>query len=355
VVVIDGSAKTITATIPVAPGAQGVAVDPSADTVYVAGGDTASVIDGATNTVTATLEVGANAWAVAVDPATGTAYVANNGDNTVSVINGPASAPLAITTNTLPAAAIGTPYTATLAATGGTAPYRFSVSAGSLPAGLMLNQATGVISGTPAVPGSADFTAKVTDSANPAMTATKLLSIAAGGCTRAITGTHRGALTIGKGVTCITAATLRGPLTISRGAIASISGSQISGPLRSSQADVLSVCSTRITGPVSVTTSSGYVLVGDGSPGCGGSTIRGQVSLTGNAGGLELQGNTISGPVRLISNSARGPGADTADLEVEANHIRGPLACWRNTPAPSDGDQPNTITGHITGQCVGLA
>lgn len=187
------------------------------------------------------------------------------------------------------------------------------------------------------------------------MTATKPLSITAGGCTRAITGTHHGPLTIRKGVTCVTAATLHGPLTITRGATVAISGSHISGPLRSNQAETLSVCSPWITGPVSVTASSGYVLVGDGSPACGASTIRGRVTLTGNTGGLELGGNTISGPVRLTSNSGPGHDTGTAGLEVEANHIRGSLVCWRNIPAPSDGNQPNTVTGHATGQCVGLA
>ena len=83
---------------------------------------------------------------------------------------------MAITTAALPAAAVGTPYTAALAATGGAAPYRFSLAAGSLPTGLTLNPATGLISGTPVLSGTADFTAQVTDAANPAMTATKPLS-----------------------------------------------------------------------------------------------------------------------------------------------------------------------------------
>ena len=47
-----------------------------------------SVINGATNTVTATIAVGAEPDGVAVDATTNTIYVANNGDNTVSVING---------------------------------------------------------------------------------------------------------------------------------------------------------------------------------------------------------------------------------------------------------------------------
>ena len=46
----------------------------------------------------------------------------------------------------------------TLAATGGTTPYTWSVSAGSLPAGLTLTAETGVISGTPTTAATSTFT-----------------------------------------------------------------------------------------------------------------------------------------------------------------------------------------------------
>ncbi|HEY0232138.1 MAG TPA: ice-binding family protein [Dokdonella sp.] len=64
----------------------------------------------------------------------------------------------------LPAATIGAAYAQTLTASGGTAPYSFSVIAGALPAGLSLS-AGGVISGTPTGTGSFTFTIRATDSA----------------------------------------------------------------------------------------------------------------------------------------------------------------------------------------------
>jgi hypothetical protein len=73
-------------------------------------------------------------------------------------------AQLAITTTTLPGGSIGSPYTAALTATGGTTPYAWSISAGSLPAGLTLNASTGVISGTPTAAGTASFTVQCVDS-----------------------------------------------------------------------------------------------------------------------------------------------------------------------------------------------
>jgi len=86
------------------------------------------------------------------------------------------TAPLAISTATLPGASVGTAYSATLAATGGSSPYTWSLAAGALPAGLSLNASTGAITGTPTVGGTASFTARVTDSA--ARTVTRALTLA---------------------------------------------------------------------------------------------------------------------------------------------------------------------------------
>lgn len=68
-----------------------------------------------------------------------------------------------ITTGSLPNGQTNVAYSATLAATGGTTPYTWSVSTGSLPVGLTLNASTGVISGTPTGSGTSSFTITVTD------------------------------------------------------------------------------------------------------------------------------------------------------------------------------------------------
>jgi hypothetical protein len=71
--------------------------------------------------------------------------------------------PVAITTTGLPDGTAFSPYTATLAGIGGTTPYSWSVTVGSLPAGLSLNASTGTISGTPTAAGTTSFTVTVTD------------------------------------------------------------------------------------------------------------------------------------------------------------------------------------------------
>lgn len=87
-----------------------------------------------------------------------------------------ASTALAVTTTALPAAATGIAYSQILAATGGTAPYTWSVSSGSLPSWASLNSSTGAITGTP---GGGDtgstFTVEVTD--NVSATATQSLTL----------------------------------------------------------------------------------------------------------------------------------------------------------------------------------
>ena len=86
-------------------------------------------------------------------------------------------APTISTTSPLPGGEVTAPYSRTLAATAGTSPFTWSITSGTLPAGLSLNASTGVISGTPtAVVASTNITFKVTDNAGG--TASKILSIA---------------------------------------------------------------------------------------------------------------------------------------------------------------------------------
>jgi titin len=102
---------------------------------------------------------------------------------------GAAATPLDLTTTSIPAAAKDVAYSTTLNATGGVGPYTFTRTSGTLPVGLSLNTATGVISGTPttanASPVSLTFT--VTDSTG--VTDTSTVTITVGKTTQGSFGT----------------------------------------------------------------------------------------------------------------------------------------------------------------------
>ena len=88
-------------------------------------------------------------------------------------------AALSVTTaSPMPPATTNVAYSQSLAASGGTTPFTWTVVAGTgnLPAGLTLSPA-GVISGTPTTAGPSNFTVRATDSGSPAQTAEKQLSI----------------------------------------------------------------------------------------------------------------------------------------------------------------------------------
>ena len=84
---------------------------------------------------------------------------------------------LGITTTSLPSGTLGFGYDTTLGASGGVPPYTWSITSGSLPAGLNPLAANGEISGQPTIVGTYPFTVQVSDSQSPAATASKPLSI----------------------------------------------------------------------------------------------------------------------------------------------------------------------------------
>ncbi|MCC7599482.1 putative Ig domain-containing protein, partial [Janthinobacterium sp. FW305-129] len=94
-------------------------------------------------------------------------YTASNGVGTSApatvtiTVNAPS---ITVAPSTVPAAAVGTAYSQTVTAANGTGPYTYAISAGALPAGLSLNTATGVLSGTPTAGGVFNFTVRATDS-----------------------------------------------------------------------------------------------------------------------------------------------------------------------------------------------
>ena len=93
------------------------------------------------------------------------------------------------TTSPLPGGATDAAYSQTLAASGGTPPYTWSVSSGALPAGISLNSSNGLLAGTPTASGTFQFTTQVTDSGTGKASKAFALTITAATSNLAITTT----------------------------------------------------------------------------------------------------------------------------------------------------------------------
>jgi hypothetical protein len=83
-------------------------------------------------------------------------------------------------------------YSETLSATGGTAPYQWSIAGGSLPVGLNLNSTAGTISGSPKIAGTTTFTVVATDSSSPQESGTVAITLSVASHVNADWWRHRG-------------------------------------------------------------------------------------------------------------------------------------------------------------------
>jgi hypothetical protein len=87
------------------------------------------------------------------------------------------TAPLTITTVTLPNGVVEKAYVEDVQANGGATPYAWSISAGALPPGLELDPSTGIVAGTPTTSGGYGFTLQVADASDPQKTAVQSFSV----------------------------------------------------------------------------------------------------------------------------------------------------------------------------------
>src|SRR5881296_2137774 len=113
---------------------------------------------------------GAFPFTVAVKDAASASASASLSINVVSL------PPLQVTSSQLSGGTVGTTYSATLSASGGTSPYSWSVSSGTLPSGLILSS-SGTLSGTPTVAGAFPFTVAVKDAATGSASASLSINV----------------------------------------------------------------------------------------------------------------------------------------------------------------------------------
>lgn len=175
VTVVEGNAGTVNANFTVtlsAPSGQNVTVNyATADGSATAPGDYASLSGGllfTAGTTALSISVFVNGdtipeanetFFVNLSGATNATLADNQGVGTITNDD----VPVTISPTTLPNGGVAVAYSQTLSASGGLAPYSFSVTAGAVPTGLVLSSA-GVLSGTPTAGGTFNFTVTATDS-----------------------------------------------------------------------------------------------------------------------------------------------------------------------------------------------
>jgi uncharacterized delta-60 repeat protein len=155
-------------------------------------------------------------------------------------------------------------------------------------------------------------------------------------------------------------ASVRGGITVKPGGALFLSFASVQGGIVSTGATYFRMChSTSGSGSVSVTGSTGPVVIGDagddGTPICGTDTVSGGMTVSGNTGGVEIGTVTVSGGLTVNNNSGT-PSPDGSSMpsatEIEGNTISGGLFCSGNSPAPTDDSHVNSVTsGPRTGQC----
>ncbi len=141
---------------------------------------------------------------------------------------------LSITTLSLPSGTTGVAYPSTpIVASGGTAPYTWSITTGALPGGLTLNGSSGAITGTPTAAGTSAFAVTVTDAVGQTANSRFSLTINAPSTPLSVTTSGSFSGTVGTVFTqALTAAGGTSPYTWSAAGLPAglqVSGSNITG------------------------------------------------------------------------------------------------------------------------------
>jgi hypothetical protein len=145
------------------------------------------------------------------------------------------------------------------------------------------------------------------------------------GYTTTITGTVS-SLTVSSGQSILIApgAVVNGPLSVQAGGALDVEGATTSG-IASSGAAAIRICGAT-TAKLTIGGTTSLVVVGDdearpGLPTCTSNHIGGSASVSGNYGGVEFDGNTVSGSLTVTGNTGTTP--DGATVDVTGNTVGG--------------------------------
>ncbi|WP_222871820.1 M64 family metallopeptidase [Nonomuraea sp. PA05] len=148
-------------------------------------------------------------------------------------------------------------------------------------------------------------------------------------CTRIVTGTHRGSLTVTDGVTCLDGAQVTGVVTVRPGASLVVSGGRITGALNAVRPAQVHLLGARVDGALAVSGAAALTIVG--------ADVRGAALLSGNTAPI-LSGSTIKGALACT-------GGTPADLDVP-NTVKGGSRCG-DLPGGRPAERPYEAVQHV--------
>jgi hypothetical protein len=156
---------------------------PYATSLVATGGVTPYAWSIASGTLPAGLSISPTTGVISGTPTTqGTSnFTVQVQDATNAVATAAASitivSPLTLAGGPQPEGTVGLAYSTSLVAAGGSTPYTWSITAGTLPAGLSISPSTGLIAGIPTAKGTSNFTVQVKDSLGATATAAASITI----------------------------------------------------------------------------------------------------------------------------------------------------------------------------------